>query len=98
MHYAFFVPFLVFAFQAAFLLAGIDNARIVIDGPEVPIMDGSAAPFVKLINNSGKIKQNCERRAIVIKQPISVVSGDKYAGFTPFPIPVMNVDIDFDSA
>ena len=84
--------------MAALYASGIDNARIVIDGPEVPIMDGSAAPFVKLINHVGKIKQNCERRAIVIKQATSVSNGDKFAGFTPFPIPFMKVEIDFDSA
>lgn len=83
--------------MAALYAGGIDNARIVLDGPEVPIMDGSAAPFVSLINYAGKTKQKCERRAILIKQTTSVSSGDKFAGFTPFPISYMKVDIDFDS-
>lgn len=83
--------------MAALYASGIDNARIIVNGPEVPIMDGSAKPFVGLINHVGKVRQNSERHAIVIKQAISVSSGDKFAGFTPSPIPWMEVKIDFEA-
>jgi len=84
--------------MAALYACGIDNARILVDGPEVPIMDGSATPFVTLINQVGKIQQNAERRAIIIKQAISVTKGDKFAGFLPSPIPWIDFEIDFDNS
>lgn len=83
--------------MAALHACGIDNARILVDGPEVPIMDGSALPFVSLINQVGKVQQEAERNAIVIKQAVSVTRGDKFAGFLPSPIPWMELQIDFDA-
>jgi len=82
--------------MAALYACGVDNARILVDGPEVPIMDGSAAPFVSLINQVGTVKQDAERNAIIIKQSVSVSKGDKFAGFIPSPIPWMELEIDFD--
>ena len=83
--------------MAALYASGIDNARILLDGPEVPIMDGSAAPFMDLIRQTGKVQLDAERRAIVIKQSISVTEGNKFAGFLPSPVPWMELEIDFDS-
>jgi len=83
--------------MAALYACGIDNARVLVDGPEVPIMDGSAAPFAALINQVGRVKQDAERHAIVIKQGISVSQGEKFAGLLPSPIPWMELEIDFDA-
>ena len=83
--------------MAALYASEIDNARILLDGPEVPIMDGSAAPFMALIRQTGKSLQTTERRAIVIKQSISVSEGEKFAGFLPSPVPWMELEIDFDA-
>ncbi len=56
---------------------GIDNARISIDGPEVPILDGSSLPFVEAIREAGIRSQAAPRRYIALLKPISVRSGDK---------------------
>ncbi|MBN2752076.1 MAG: UDP-3-O-[3-hydroxymyristoyl] N-acetylglucosamine deacetylase, partial [Rhodospirillaceae bacterium] len=61
----------------------IDNLMIEIDGPEVPVMDGSAAPFVFLIECAGVVEQDAPRRAIKILEPISVTDGDILARLDP---------------
>lgn len=63
---------------------GIDNAYVDVDSPEVPIMDGSAAPFVFLIQSAGIVEQEAARKFIRIKKTIRVESGDKFAEFSPF--------------
>jgi len=83
--------------MAALYSNGIDNVRIILDGPEVPTMDGSAAPFVDLIKHVGKIKQDAERHAIIIKQSVSISQENKFAGLTPSHVPWMDIKIDFDS-
>jgi len=83
--------------MAALYTNGIDNARIILDGPEVPIMDGSAKPFVDLIHHVGKLKQNVERQAIIIKQAVSITNEQKFVGFTPSHIPWVDMKIDFDN-
>lgn len=62
---------------------GLDNVRVELDGPEVPIMDGSAAPFAALIAEAGVREQEEPRRLLVIKKTVSVVDGDKEASFSP---------------
>lgn len=62
---------------------GIDNAYIDIDGPEVPIMDGSAAPFVFLLQGAGIEVQAVPKRFIRMKSPIEVRDGDKWARLDP---------------
>ncbi len=81
-------------------LAGmeIDNAVIEINGPEVPIMDGSAAPFVFLIECAGVVTQDRPWRVIRILKPISVDDGDRYASLAPGNGFSVSFDIDFDSA
>lgn len=76
---------------------GIDNARIVLDGPEVPIMDGSAGPFVELIEGAGLKTQSAERRAIVIKEIIKVNEGNKQAILVPDTESCIHMKIDFPS-
>ncbi len=62
---------------------GLDNARIEIDGPEVPIMDGSAAVFCDLINQVGLRRQAAPRRRIRILEEIEIVDGEKRARLSP---------------
>jgi UDP-3-O-[3-hydroxymyristoyl] N-acetylglucosamine deacetylase len=64
---------------------GVDNAIIEIDGPEVPIMDGSAAPFVEAIDEAGLITLPVPRRYIRILKPVRVASGDSYGELRPHP-------------
>jgi len=63
---------------------GIDNAWIDLDAPEVPILDGSAAPFVFLIQSAGIEEQNAAKKFIRVTRPIEVREGDKWARFVPY--------------
>ena len=63
---------------------GVDNAYIDLDGPEVPIMDGSAAPFVLLIQLAGIEEQAAPKRFLRIKKPVEAREGDKWARFEPY--------------
>ena len=63
---------------------GIDNAYIDLSAPEVPIMDGSAGPFVFLLQSAGIEEQPKAKRFVRIKKPVKVESGDKWARFEPF--------------
>jgi UDP-3-O-[3-hydroxymyristoyl] N-acetylglucosamine deacetylase len=80
-------------------LAGleIDNAVIEIDGPEVPVMDGSAAPFVFLLECAGIAEQDAPRRAIKVLRPITVGESGKSAALTPDDGFSMSFAIDFAS-
>jgi UDP-3-O-[3-hydroxymyristoyl] N-acetylglucosamine deacetylase len=73
----------------------IDNAVVELDGPEVPIMDGSAAPFVELLQRIGTVRQPAARRALFIRQPVTVSNGDRYAMLLPDPQARITVEIDF---
>src|SRR4029077_4233905 len=70
--------------MSAFAGLGIDNAYVDLTGSEVPIMDGSAAPFVFLIQSAGIEQQPAPKRFIRITRPIEVKDGDKWARFDPF--------------
>ena len=74
----------------------VDNARIYIDGPEVPIMDGSASPFVFLLQSAGVTEQNAPKKFIKIKKKVTVEDGDKKATFEPFDGFKVAFTIDFD--
>jgi UDP-3-O-[3-hydroxymyristoyl] N-acetylglucosamine deacetylase len=63
---------------------GIDNAWVDLDAPEVPILDGSAAPFIFLIQSAGIEEQNAPKRFIRVKEPVEVRDGDKWARFEPY--------------
>jgi UDP-3-O-[3-hydroxymyristoyl] N-acetylglucosamine deacetylase len=62
---------------------GVDNATIEIDGPEVPIMDGSAAAFVRAIDQAGIVSQSAARRFIQVLRPVQVVMGDSLGELRP---------------
>ena len=62
---------------------GIDNCYVDVDAPEIPIMDGSAASFVFLIQSAGVVEQNAPRRFIRVKKPIEIRDGDKWVKLEP---------------
>ena len=69
---------------SAFAGLGIDNAVVEVSAAEVPIMDGSAGPFVFLLQSAGIEEQSAPKRFMRIKQAIEVNDGDKWAKFEPF--------------
>jgi len=75
---------------------GIDNAYVDVSAPEVPIMDGSAGPFVFLIQSAGVEEQNAAKKFIRIKRKVVVEDGDKRACFEPFDGFKVSFAIDFD--
>ncbi len=75
---------------------GIDNAFIDVSAPEVPIMDGSAGPFVFLIQSAGIEEQNAHKKFIRIRKPVEVRDGDKVARFEPFDGFKVSFRIEFD--
>lgn len=81
---------------SSFAGLGIDNAYVDVSAPEVPIMDGSAGPFVFLIQSAGVEEQNAAKRFIRIKKRVEVRDGDKWARFEPFDGFKVNFAIDFD--
>jgi len=97
--------------MSAFAGLGIDNAFVDVDGPEIPIMDGSAGPFVFLIQSAGIEEQKAAKRFIRIARSVEVAEGDKWARFEPhhgfqvsftieyrhpvFPSGQQNVCVDF---
>jgi UDP-3-O-[3-hydroxymyristoyl] N-acetylglucosamine deacetylase len=83
--------------MAAFAGAGIDNVIVEIDGPEVPIMDGSAAPFLFLIECAGIAEQDAARRAIRVLKTVTVADGDKSVTLMPDHCFSMSFEIDFAS-
>jgi len=82
--------------MAALAGCGIDNALIELNGPEVPIMDGSSQPFVFLVECAGVVEQNAPRRIIRILKPVSVNAGE--ATLSPGTHLSLDFEIDFDSA
>ncbi len=82
--------------MSAFAGLGIDNAYVDLTGPEVPIMDGSAGPFVFLIQSAGVMEQAAAKRFIRINKPVEVRDGDKWARFEPWDGFKVSFTIDFD--
>ncbi|MBD8525462.1 UDP-3-O-acyl-N-acetylglucosamine deacetylase [Pseudomarimonas arenosa] len=75
---------------------GIDNAYVDLSAAEVPIMDGSAGPFVFLVQSAGIEEQSMPKRFVRIKQPVVVRDGDKWARFEPFDGFKVGFSIDFN--
>jgi len=75
---------------------GIDNIFIDVSAAEVPIMDGSAGPFVFLLQSAGIEEQNAPKKYIKIKKKIKVEDGDKWASFEPFDGFKVGFSIDFE--
>jgi UDP-3-O-[3-hydroxymyristoyl] N-acetylglucosamine deacetylase len=74
---------------------GIDNARVLVGGPEVPIMDGSAAPFAELLREAGIRKQDRPKSFLVIRRAVTVADGDKRATLAPSRRFRVDCSIDF---
>ncbi|MGE5047036.1 MAG: UDP-3-O-acyl-N-acetylglucosamine deacetylase [Deltaproteobacteria bacterium] len=68
---------------AALAGCGIDNARIEVEGPEIPIMDGSSEPFVTLVREAGVHEQRAARRYLLVRKAVGVADGDKLARLSP---------------
>jgi len=81
---------------SAFAGLGIDNAIIDVSAAEVPIMDGSAGPFVFLLQSAGVDEQDSPKRYMRIKRGIRVEDGDKWAAFEPFDGFKVTFTIDFE--
>ncbi len=74
---------------------GVDNVHVDLDGPEVPIMDGSASSFVFLIQSAGIVEQNAAKRFVRIRKTVEVVEGDKRVRFEPYDGFKIEFTIDF---
>ncbi|HCS63948.1 MAG TPA: UDP-3-O-[3-hydroxymyristoyl] N-acetylglucosamine deacetylase [Cellvibrio sp.] len=75
---------------------GIDNAIVELNAPEIPIMDGSAGPFVFLIQSAGVQEQNAPKKFVRIKKEVTLWDGDKFASFLPFDGFKVSFSIEFD--
>ncbi len=82
--------------MAAIWGAGIDNARIEMDGPEVPIMDGSSEPFIFLLECAGRVQQRAARRYVEILKEVRVEEGKSVATIRPSDAYVLEVEIAFN--
>lgn len=74
---------------------GVDNLHIDIDGPEVPIMDGSAAPFASVIEEAGQRRHPQSRKFLAIRKPVSVIDGEKRVSIIPSRFFRITFDIAF---
>src|SRR6185437_4318200 len=74
---------------------GIDNLHVDVAGPELPIMDGSAGPFVFLLHSAGIIEQAARKRYLRVRTPVEIHDGDKWARFEPFAGFRLDFTIDF---
>ena len=75
---------------------GVDNVHIDVDGPEIPIMDGSAAPFVMMMLEAGLEAQPAPRRFLKVLKPVEVREGDKWVRLEPYPGFRLEFSIAFD--
>jgi UDP-3-O-[3-hydroxymyristoyl] N-acetylglucosamine deacetylase len=82
--------------MAALYGCGVDNAHIDIDGPEVPIMDGSAAPFVAALRETGTKTLAKPRKYLVVKKPLTVADGDKKITLIPSRYSRISFDMRFN--
>lgn len=81
--------------MSAFAGLGVDNAYVDLDGPEVPIMDGSAAPFVLLLQQAGLAEQAAPKRFLRVTRGLEVREGDKWARLEPYEGLRLSFSIDF---
>src|SRR5574339_1189811 len=81
--------------MSAFGGLGVDNAFVDLDAPELPIMDGSASPFVLLIQQAGIEQQAVPKRFLRVKKTVEVNDGDKWARLEPYEGYRLSFSIDF---
>lgn len=82
--------------MAALSAKGVDNVVVEVDGPEVPVMDGSSDSFIFLIEMAGVVEQDALRDEIIVLKPIEVIDGDKYAALLPAEEASFCIDISFE--
>ncbi len=82
--------------MACFAALGIDNAKVELDAYEMPIMDGSAAPFMSMIKSAGTVEQNSSRCFFVVKEPIELAENGKFIGLYPADQFQLNYAIEYD--
>ena len=82
--------------MACFAALGIDNAKVELDAYEMPIMDGSAAPFLSMIKSAGTIEQNSSRCFFVVKEPIELAEDGKFIGLYPAEQFQLSYAIEYD--
>ncbi len=82
--------------MAALAACGVDDALIEVDGPEVPILDGSAAPFVFLIDCAGTVATAAPREVIEVLEPVRVEDGEAWAELHPSPRPGLDASLSID--
>jgi UDP-3-O-[3-hydroxymyristoyl] N-acetylglucosamine deacetylase len=75
---------------------GIDNAVVELDAPEIPIMDGSAGPFIFLLQSAGVLEQEAPKKFVRVLKEVTLKDGDKVATFLPFDGFKVNFSIAFD--
>ena len=83
-------------FLSAVYAFGIDNMRVVVNGNEMPIMDGSASSFCLLLDEAGIEEQEASKQVIRIKKSIEVVDGDKFVRLKPSDTVTFDFEIDFE--
>jgi UDP-3-O-[3-hydroxymyristoyl] N-acetylglucosamine deacetylase len=83
--------------MAGIYAMGIDNLIVEVDGPEVPIMDGSSAPFIEAIESVGIVNLGVKRRYIRVIKPVRIDAGASWAEFRPYDGTRFEVEIDFDT-
>jgi UDP-3-O-[3-hydroxymyristoyl] N-acetylglucosamine deacetylase len=81
---------------AALAATGIDNLYMELDGPELPALDGSAEPFLKLIEQVGVMRQQAPRRYVEVLKPVEVRKGEAFARISPASKLSLSVSIDFE--
>ncbi|MEM8985314.1 MAG: UDP-3-O-acyl-N-acetylglucosamine deacetylase [Pseudomonadota bacterium] len=84
--------------MAALSGCGVDNVLVEVDGPELPILDGSSAPFVEMIEAAGIRTLKTVRRSIVLTDTVRVEDGDRFIEIAPFDGFAVDVEIDFADA
>ncbi len=87
--------------MAALAAMGVTNAAIEVDGPEIPVLDGSAAPFLFLLDCAGLVDQNAAAAIIEVRRPVRIDDGDGFAELLPapsFPGLRMEIAIDFSAS
>ncbi|WP_062788799.1 MULTISPECIES: UDP-3-O-acyl-N-acetylglucosamine deacetylase [Aquitalea] len=82
--------------MSAFAGFGIDNLVVEVTAAEIPIMDGSAAPFIYLLQSAGVVEQSVPKRFIRVKQPVEIVEGDKWVRLDPLDGFKITLSIEFN--
>lgn len=83
-------------FLAALAACGIDNLHVDINGPEVPILDGSAAPFIRQLQKVGTVNLDASRKFVAIRKPIELIEGEKRINIIPSRFFRITFDIAFE--